>query len=159
MYCSPIDLIAYANRAKLIGQLASSDYGDIVEPQAVLDYFFNGTFAPEDEQALRLLSSRVEQAIDNATGEINGYTALFAHVTLPSQTLKSACMDIALFRLFENLDEDNVIRLTAEKWVGYFDKIATGKMPINADDETAVTGSAETVGDAVIFTGDFLRGY
>ncbi len=163
MYCTPIDLIAYANRARLIGQLASSDYGTIPSAEEVTAYFFNGESTPENEQSLRLLASRVEQAISSATGEINGYTALFPTVTLPAETLKTACMDLALFRLFGELGDKSVIKQNADKWIAFFDKIATGKIPVNADVEEkqpeAVTGSAETVGSEIVFTAATLEGY
>ncbi len=159
MYCTPIDLIAYANRARLIGQLASTDYGVIPTAEEVTDYFFNGTYTPENEQALRQLDARVEQAISGATGEINGYTALFPTITLPAETLKTACMDLALFRLFEKLDEHSIVKQNADKWIVFFDKIATGKAPINADESTHATGCAETAGSEVIFTADTLEGY
>ncbi len=164
MYCTPIDLIAYANKARLIGQLAGSDFGEIPTADEVLDYFFKGSFADEKEQSLRLIASRVEQAITNATGEINGYKALFPKVYLPVETLKTACMDIALYRLFEILPDDSVVKQNADNWISFFDKIATGKIPVNADDDTdddkeKPSTHAQTIGDDVIFNADTLRGY
>lgn len=37
VYCTPIDLIGYANKARLLSQIASADYGQVPEAQEVLD--------------------------------------------------------------------------------------------------------------------------
>ncbi len=169
-YCTPIDLIQYANKARLLSQLASSDYGKVPTAEEVLAYFFNGDCTDETEQSLRLLSSRIEQAISNSAGEINGFLALIKtqgiELDLPDETLTTANMDMALARLFDNLDDTSMIKFNADKWTSFFDKIVTGKTPLNKNKSTSNkqepinTGSAETINaTAPTWTQEALSGY
>lgn len=158
MYCTARDLIAHANRARLVGQLAGNDYASLPRAEAVVAYFDNGTTTPETAADLAALRARVEQAITNATGDIDGYLALVPGVTLPTNTLHAACMDMALFRLFERLDDESVVKLLNDQRVAFFDKIVTGKIPVNSD-KNADTGSAETAGEEIFFTKQQFEGY
>ncbi len=170
-YCTPIDLIQYANKARLLSQLASSDYGKVPTAEEVLQYFFNGDCTDDNKQSLRLLSSRIEQAISNSAGEINGFLALIKmqeiELDLPDETLTTANMDMALARLFDNLDDTSMIKFNADKWTNFFDKIVTGKTPLNrkkkAQDnkqEPINTGSAETINaTATTWTQEAFNGY
>ncbi len=170
-YCTAIDLIQYANKARLLSQLASSDYGKVPSGKEVLQYFFNGDCTDDNKQSLRLLSSRIEQAIANSAGEINGYLAIIKsqgkELILPSDTLATANMDLALARLFESLSDDSTVKINADKWVAMFDKIITGKTPMNSTkkaqdnkQDEVITGSAETINTTTtVWTEDALNGY
>ncbi len=155
----------------MLSQLASSDYGKVPTAEEVLAYFFNGDCTDDNKQSLRLLSSRIEQAIANSAGEINGFLAVIKtldiELDLPDETLTTANMDMALARLFDNLDDTSMIKFNADKWTSFFDKIVTGKTPLNRnkkaqDDkkEPINTGSAETINPtATTWTQEVLNGY
>lgn len=168
-YCTHIDLIRYGNTARLLSQLASPDHGVIPTAEEVQNYFLNGISTADNVDNLRSIKSRVEQAIKNGAGEINGWLTLCrtqnAGFTLPSETLATANMDLALFRLFPQHDEDSTTRLNAQKWTTLFDKVATGKVATastNAGDSgnTETTTVAETVQTtATVWTEEALNGY
>ncbi len=167
-YCTPIDLVAHDSRTRLISQLAGNDYGQLPTPQQVKDYFRDG-IKPDnnlDAEALEAIKARAEQAITNASGEINGLLAMcklkIADFELPADTLTTINIDLALYRLCDNLDEDSVIRANAEKWIAMFNKLITGKTPVNTTEKNTevATGSAETLNTtATTWTEDALNGY
>ena len=155
-YCTPLDLIAHANRARLIGQLAGNDYAPLPAADAVLDYFTSGNVAPGFDEVLANLKARVEQAITHASGDINGYLALIPDIKLPPDTLAAACMDMALYRLFDHLDEKSVIKQLNDSRHAFFDRLVTGKAVVNRD---LAFGAAQTVGPDAVFTSTTLEGY
>lgn len=120
-------------------------------------YFLRGDSTPDTIEALSNLESRVQQAISNATGDINGYLALVPAVQLPADTLKAACMDMALYRLFENLPDDSVIKQLNDSRHAFFDKLVTGKIPVNSG--TAAIGTAAVQGEEIFFTPEQLMGF
>lgn len=156
MYCTPLDLIAHANRARLVGHLAGNDYAPLPDAAAVLDYFTAGNATPGFEEVLANLKARVEQAITQASGDINGYLALIPDIKLPADTLAAACMDMALYRLFDHLDDKSVIKQLNDSRHAFFDRLVTGKAVINRD---LAYGAAQTVGPDAVFTGATLEGY
>lgn len=160
-YCTHIDLIRYGNTARLLSQLASPDYGVIPTADEVLSYFLNSTSTAENENNLRSIKSRVEQAIKNGAGEINGWLALCrvqnASFTLPHETLATANMDLALFRLFPHLDENSTIKINTARWTTMFDKIAIGKISTAVKQTTASAETAQTT--ATVWTEDAMNGY
>ena len=155
-YCTPLDLIAHANRARLVGQLAGNDYAPLPDAAAVLDYFTTGNATPGFEEVLANLKARVEQAIEQASGDINGYLALIPDIKLPADTLAAACMDMALYRLFDRLDDDSVIKQLNDSRHVFFDRLVTGKAVVNRD---LAFGAAQTVGPDAVFTAQTLEGY
>lgn len=160
-YCTPIDLIGYANKARLLSQIASADYGQVPEAQEVLDYFATGIAAPDKAVSLQQVKDRVEQVINSSASEINGLLALCGDITIPESTLTTINMDMAMARLFETLGDDSQIKRQADRWVAWFDKIATGKIPINKPAITIPEPStgAETAGSDLVFSEDTLNGY
>lgn len=156
MYCTPLDLVAHANRARLVGHLAGNDYGPMPDAPAVLDYFVSGNAAPGFDEALANLKARVEQAIAHASGDINGYLTLIPDIKLPADTLAAACMDMALYRLFDHLDDKSVIKQLNDSRHAFFDRLVTGKAVINRD---SAYGAAQTVGPDAVFTSTTLEGY
>lgn len=158
-YCSPQDLIAHANRAQLISQLSGNDYAPLPEPQAVVDYFTDGTADAADLPQLQALHARCQQAIDLAAGDIDGYLALMPDVKpqLPVEFLTACNLDMALFRLFDSLPEDSVVRSLNNRRHTFFNNILSEKTVVNRD--VTPDNDAQTIGDAVIFTSDFLQGY
>ena len=148
-YCTARDLIAHANRANLITQLAGNDYGALPAPAATLDYFETGNAAPGYEDTLAALKARTEQAITLASGDIDG-------LQLPQQTLHAACMDMALFRLCEQLDEKSVIKQLNDSRHAYFNRLITGRAAVK---NNPGYGSAQTAAPAAVFTDAQLRGY
>lgn len=161
VYCTPIDLIASANRARLLSQIASADYGQVPTADEVLQYFKTGTASPDKLVSLQQVKDRVEQVISNSASEINGLLALCGDITLPAATLTTINMDLAMARLFESLADDSQIKRQADRWVAWFDKIATGKIPTNKPDAPvqAPSTGAETVGSDLVFSEDTLDGY
>ena len=161
IYCTPIDLIASANRARLLSQIASADYGQVPEAEEVLQYFKTGTADPAKLESLQQVEDRVQQVIYNSASEINGLLALCGDITLPATTLTTINMDLAMARLFETLADDSQIKRQADRWVAWFDKIATGKIPINKPETPAQAPStgAETAGSDLVFSEDTLDGY
>ncbi|WP_230660466.1 phage protein Gp36 family protein [Psychrobacter sp. I-STPA10] len=161
-YCTAADLVAHDNRARLISQLAASDYGKVPSADDVLNYFIHGTVTGDNEESLQRLKARVEQAISNSASEINGLLSLCGGVALPTETLTTINMDMALARLFEKLDDDSQIKRQADRWVAWLDKIATGKIPINQDGAVVtnpLVTSAQTLGSDVLWNEDTLSGY
>lgn len=162
MYCTPTDLIAHANRAQMVTELSGDDYGRLPAPQAVVDYFTDGTASAEDLPALQKLKARCQQVVDLAAGDIAGYLALMPDVApkLPASFLTTCNLDMALFRLFEKLPEDSVIRDLNDQRHAFFNNILSGKAKINRD--TTPKGNADTaqtVGEAMVFTPSQLEGY
>lgn len=155
-YCTARDLIAHANRANLITQLAGNDYGALPAPAATLDYFETGNAAPGYEDTLAALKARTEQAITLASGDIDGYLALLPGLQLPPQTLHAACMDMALFRLCERLEEESVIKQLNDSRHAYFNRLITGRAAVK---NNPGYGSAQTAAPAAVFTDEQLRGY
>lgn len=155
-YCTPLDLIAHANRARLIGQLAGNDYAPLPDAAATLDYFTTGNAAAGFEDALANLKARVTQAIEQAAGDINGYLALIPDIKLPADTLTAACMDMALYRLFDRLDDESVIKQLNDSRHAFFDRLVTGKAVANSDH---AFGSAQTLAPDAVFTPETLEGY
>ena len=133
-YCTPLELIAHANRARLIGQLAGSDYAPLPAADDVQQYFTQGIVAPGYEQALSDLKARVEQAI----------------------SLKTACMDMALYRLFDVLDDKSVVKQLNDARHAFFNRLITGAA---AKRQETAYGTAQTDGPAAYWTDDRLRGY
>lgn len=161
-YCTPLDLIGYANKARLLSQIASADYGQVPSADEVLSYFKTGTASPDKLVSLQQVKDRVEQVISNSASEINGMLALCGDIDIPAATLTTINMDMAMARLFETLADDSQIKRQADRWVAWFDKIATGKIPINTAPATTVdtsSSSAETVGSDLVFSEDTLNGY
>lgn len=161
VYCTPIDLIGYANKARLLSQIASADYGQVPEAQEVLDYFATGIASPDKAVSLQQVKDRVEQVITSSASEINGLLALCGDITIPVSTLTTINMDMAMARLFETLGDDSQIKRQADRWVAWFDKIATGKIPVNKPAITIPEPStgAETAGSDLVFSEDTLNGY
>lgn len=155
MYCTPLDLIAHANRARLVGQLAGSDFAALPDAQSVLDYFATGQAATGFEEALQALQGRVAQAIDLAGGDIKGYLALVPDIELPPETLHAACMDMALYRLFEHLPEESVIKQLNDARHAFFDRLITGKAVVNREGG----GSAQTAAPDSVFTAETLEAW
>ncbi|MDN3441079.1 DUF1320 family protein [Psychrobacter sp. APC 3279] len=161
VYCTPIDLIAYANQARLLSQIASADYGQVPTAEEVLEYFQTGVATPDKAVSLQQVKDRVEQVISNSASEINGLLALCGDITLPAATLTTINMDLAMARLFESLADDSQIKRQADRWVAWFDKIATGKIPTNKPDAPVQAPSlgAETASTDLVFSEDTLNGY
>lgn len=162
VYCTALDLIGYANKARLLSQIASADYGQVPEAQEVLDYFATGIAAPEKVVSLQQVKDRVEQVITSSASEINGWLALCGEITIPEKTLTTINMDMAMARLFETLGDDSQIKRQADRWVSWFDKIATGKIPVNtasAPTPDTSAGSAVNTGTDAVWTEDTLNGY
>ena len=161
IYCTPIDLIASANRARLLSQIASADYGQVPTAEEVLQYFKTGTADPAKLESLQQVEDRVQQVIYNSASEINGLLALCGDITLPAATLTTINMDLAMARLFETLADDSQIKRQADRWVAWFDKIATGKIPVNtaAAPTLDTSSSAMSAGTAPVWTEDTLDGY
>lgn len=162
VYCTPIDLIGYANRARLLSQIASADYGQVPEAQEVLDYFKMGVVSPDKAVSLQQIQDRVEQVIYNSASEINGLLALCGNVEIPAATLTTINMDLAMARLFETLADDSQVKRQADRWVAWFDKIATGKIPVNTAPNPAIdtsSGSAMSAGNDAVWTEGTLDGY
>lgn len=155
-YCTPLELIAHANRARLIGQLAGSDYAPLPAADDVQQYFTQGIVAPGYEQALSDLKARVEQAINLAAGDIDGYLTLLPDMRFPVETLKTACMDMALYRLFDVLDDKSVVKQLNDARHAFFNRLITGAAAKRQD---AAYGSAQTDGPAAYWTDDRLQGY
>ena len=76
IYCTPTDLIGYANKARLLSQIASADYGQVPTAEEVLDFFATGAASPDKLVSLQQVKDRVEQVISNSASEINGLLAL-----------------------------------------------------------------------------------
>ena len=162
VYCTPTDLIGYANKARLLSQIASADYGQVPTAEEVLDFFATGAASPDKLVSLQQVKDRVEQVISNSASEINGLLALCGEITIPEKTLTTINMDMAMARLFETLGDDSQIKRQADRWVAWFDKIATGKIPVNtapAPVPDASAGSAVTTGTDAVWTEDTLNGY
>lgn len=161
VYCTPTDLIGYANKARLLSQIASADYGQVPTAEEVLDFFATGAASPDKLVSLQQVKDRVEQVISNSASEINGLLALCGNVEIPGTTLTTMNMDMAMARLFETLGDDSQIKRQADRWVAWFDKIATGKIPVNKPAITIPEPStgAETAGSDLVFSEDTLDGY
>lgn len=155
-YCTARDLIAHANRASLITQLAGNDYGTLPAPAETLDYFERDVAAPGYEDALAALKARTEQAIALASGDIDGYLALLPGLQLPPQTLHAACMDMALYRLCEQLEDKSVIKQLNDARHAYFNRLISGRAAVK---NNPGYGAAQTAAPAAVFTEEQLRGY
>lgn len=161
VYCTPTDLIGYANKARLLSQIASADYGQVPTAEEVLDFFATGAASPDKLVSLQQVKDRVEQVISNSASEINGLLALCGEITIPEKTLTTINMDMAMARLFETLGDDSQIKRQADRWVSWFDKIATGKIPVNTAPAPTIdtSSSALSGGTDAVWTEDTLDGY
>ena len=161
VYCSAADLMGYTNHARLISQIASADYGQIPDADEVLNYIKDGISRPDNIEALQNIKARIDQAITNSASEINGLLALCGKLTIPAATLTTINMDLALARLFESLSDDSQIKHQADRWVAWFDKIATGKIAIATTPKPVLdtASSAMSAGTDVVWTEESLNGY
>lgn len=161
IYCTPIDLIASANRARLLSQIASADYGQVPSAEEVLEYFKTGAASPDKLVSLQQVEDRVQQVIYNSASEIGGLLALCGNVEIPAATLTTINMDLAMARLFETLADDSQIKRQADRWTAWFDKIATGKIPVNTAPTPTLdtSSSAMSAGTDAVWTEDTLDGY
>ena len=161
IYCTPTDLIGYANKARLLSQIASADYGQVPTAEEVLDFFATGAASPDKLVSLQQVKDRVEQVISNSASEINGLLALCGDLALPATTLTTINMDMAMARLFDTLADESQIKRQADRWVAWLDKIATGKIPVNTAPTPTIdtSSSALSGGTDAVWTEDTLNGY
>lgn len=164
VYCTALDLISHRNKARLLSQLASNDYGKVPTAEAVVEYLTFGTSNAEDESNLEQMKARMEQAIEQSASEINGYLAMMPTLSasIPTTTLSTINVDLAMARLFDNLADDSTVKMQADRWLSWFDKLATGKIGntvTTTTNDTVVIGSAEVAGSDVLWTTETLSGY
>lgn len=112
IYCTTLDLVSHANKARLLTQLAGNDYGTLPTAQVVMQYMTHGT-ADTDETGkaeLGRIKVRIEQAIEQSASEINGYLAMMPTLSanIPTATLSTINVDLAMARLFETLGDDRL---------------------------------------------------
>ncbi len=163
VYCTALDLISHDNKARLLSQLAGNDFGKLPTAEALKQYLTFGTVSVEDKTNLEQVKLRMEQAIEQSASEINGYLAMMptVSVSIPVTTLSTINVDLAMARLFDNLSDDSTIKMQADRWVTWFDKLATGKIGnfTTTTTETTATGSAEVAGSDMVWTTETLNGY
>lgn len=163
VYCTALDLISHSNKARLLSQLASNDYGKVPTAEAVVEYLTFGTSNAEDVTNLEQMKARMEQAIEQSASEINGYLAMMPTLSasIPTTTLSTINVDLAMARLFDNLSDDSTVKMQADRWLSWFDKLATGKIATNTTTpaDTTATGSAEVAGSDMVWTTETLNGY
>ena len=116
---------------------------------------WSGSWQAAIEEALQALQGRVAQAIALAGGDIKGYLALVPDIELPPETLHAACMDMALYRLFEHLPEESVIKQLNDARHSFFDRLITGKAAVNREGG----GSAQTAAPDSVFTAETLEAW
>lgn len=107
--------------------------------------------------------AKVEQAIDDACAEIDGY--LQGPYTLPLPTvppnLKRIAADVARYHLYD----DRVTDLVADRYkqaIAYLTRVSEGKAQLGVDDQgqaPASGGSPETTGTSATFTLETLEDY
>lgn len=110
---------------------------------------------------------RLEQALDDATAEINTYIAkVVPSLPLedPPHILTVICRDLAMHRLYVNLGRnDEVFAQLRKDALGTLKSISRGEVSIgdDGDGETEMTspGVAMTDGPERQFTRDRLKGY
>ncbi len=119
---------------------------------------FEGADTPSD--------TRLEQALDDATAEMNTYLAKVVKLPLadPPHLLTVLCRDLAMHRLYATLAHDAEVYGTLRKdALSTLKAIARGETAIgdDGDGETALTspGVAMTDGPAREFTRDSLKGF
>lgn len=119
---------------------------------------FEGADAPSD--------ARLEQALDDATAEINSYIAKVADLPLadPPHILTVVCRDLAMHRLYVNLGHDAQVYAQLRKdAVATLKSIARGETSIgddgNGDSTLTSPGVAMTDGSERELTRDSLKGF
>jgi phage gp36-like protein len=119
---------------------------------------FEGADTPSD--------LRLEQALDDATAEINTYIAKAVTLPLadPPHILTVICRDLAMHRLYVNLGHDSDVQKTLRKdAISTLKNIANGDTAIGDDGDgvSALTspGVAMTDGPERQFTRDSLKGF
>ena len=109
--------------------------------------------------------ARLEQALDDATSEINTYIAKAVTLPLadPPHILTVICRDLAMHRLYVNLGHDTEVFANLRRdAISTLKSIARGETSIGDDDgDGALTspGVAMTDGPERQFTRDRLKGY
>lgn len=119
---------------------------------------FDGGGGPSD--------TRLEQALDDASSEINTYIAKVVNLPLadPPHILTVICRDLAMHRLYVNLGHNSEVydRLRRDA-IATLKSIARGETSIGDDgdgDSTLTSpGVAMTDGPERLFTRDSLKGY
>ncbi|MGR3479363.1 gp436 family protein [Salipiger marinus] len=110
--------------------------------------------------------ARLEQALDDASSEINTYIAKVVKLPIanPPHILTVICRDLAMHRLYINLGHDTEVydRLRKDA-IAMLRSIARGETAIGDDgdgDSTLTSpGVAMTDGPARLFTRDSLKGF
>ena len=110
--------------------------------------------------------ARLEQALDDASSEINTYIAKVVKLPIanPPHILTVICRDLAMHRLYINLGHDTEVydRLRKDS-IAMLRSIARGETAIGDDgdgDSTLTSpGVAMTDGPARLFTRDSLKGF
>lgn len=164
VYCTALDLVSHANKARLLSHLASNDYSKVPTAEAVMMYLKDGISTAEELNLLEQIKARMEQAIEQSASEINGYLAVMPTLTanIPTTTLSTINVDLAMARLFDNLSDDSTVKMQADRWLSWFDKLATGKIGntvTTTTNDTVVIGSAEVAGSDLLWTTETLSGY
>lgn len=160
VYCTALDLVSHANKARLLTQLAGNDYGTVPTAQAVVQYVTYGT-ADTDEIGLERIKARIEQAIEQSASEINGYLAMMPTLSanIPTTTLSTINIDLAMARLFETLSDDSTVKTQADRWLAWFDKLATGKIAMSTQPIITPSGGAVVATTPSVWTQEALNGY
>lgn len=163
IYCTALDLVSHANKARLLTQLAGNDYGTVPTAQAVMQYMTHGT-ADTDETGkaeLERIKVRIEQAIEQSASEINGYLAMMPTLSanIPTATLSTINVDLAMARLFETLSDDSTVKTQADRWLAWFDKLATGKIAMSTWPIITPSGGAVVATTPSVWTQEALNGY
>lgn len=140
-------------------------YADVTQLKAVIPAGdlalltdFEGTALPSD--------ARLEQALDDASAEINTWIAKAVDLPLadPPHILAVICRDLAMHRLYVNLGHDSeAYKRLRDDALATLRGIRDGKISIgdDGDGETRQTspGVAMTDGPDRLFTRDSLKGF
>ena len=111
------------------------------------------------------VDARIEQALTDASAEIDGYLAKQVRLPLadPPHVLNVICRDLAMHRLYRNLGHDtDRLKHLRDDAISRLRDIASGKIAIGDDDTPAQQtsgGVAMTDGPDRLLTRDSLRGY
>ena len=168
MYATPLDLLA-RQPAQDLAEAASTDpdiTGELLARSLsnTDDFTAPANTGPALTAALTLL----RQALEDASAEIDSYlgTRYAVPVVNAPLSLKSYCLDIALFRLFDNHapdpSRDAPRRVRYEAVLAWLRKVAEGKIALPA---TAASSRRSDDGDVDysapdrVFSRDRLAGY
>ncbi|WP_411836706.1 gp436 family protein [Paracoccus sp. ME4] len=110
--------------------------------------------------------ARLEQALADATAEINSYIGKVVRRPLidPPHILTVICRDLAMHRLYLNLGHDMTsLDKVRKNWIETLKSMQSGETSIGDDgdgpDQMISPGVAMTDGPERLFTRDRLRGY